>query len=100
MRDESHGRVDDGLLAHISGYGDDGGNDRLREGKLLLFEAPWIEATLGIESENGKRCAKDAHGFSGREFDDHIGHAHALPSKSGQAVARRLPQHSLEFGGG
>ncbi|KAI3610201.1 hypothetical protein D8I24_0583 (plasmid) [Cupriavidus necator H850] len=49
---------------------------------MLPFECPWIEATFGIERENGKRCSNDAHGLSGHEFDDHIGHACALPGKS------------------
>ncbi|WP_161940239.1 hypothetical protein [Cupriavidus necator] len=99
MRNESRRRVDDRLLAIIRGWGEDGGNDRLREGKLLPFECPWIEATFRIERENGKRCSNDAHWFSGHEFDDHIGHACALPGKSGQAMVGRLPQHPLEFGG-
>jgi hypothetical protein len=99
LRNESRGRVNDGLLALIHGCGEDGGNDRLRERKLLLFECPWIEATFGIERENGKRRSNDAHWLSGHQFDDHIGHACALPGKSGQAVVGRLPQHPLEFGG-
>jgi len=83
LRNESGGCLDDGLPALVRGRGEDGGNDRLREGKLLPFECPWIEATFAIEREDGKRCSNDAHWFSGHEFDDHIGHACALPGKSG-----------------
>ncbi|WP_160172271.1 hypothetical protein [Cupriavidus sp. SK-3] len=81
MRDESSGCVDDGLVAVISGCGEDRGNDRLREGELLLFECLRVEVAFGIEREDGKRCSNDAHRFSRHEFNHHIGRAHALPSK-------------------
>ncbi|WP_187639658.1 MULTISPECIES: hypothetical protein [Paraburkholderia] len=95
---ESGSRVDDRLVDVFIEYVKDRCDDRLREGKLLLFESARVDATFRIESEHGKRAPNDAHRVSGHEFDYDAGHSRSLPRKNGQTVACRISQHPVEPG--
>jgi len=96
--DESGGRVHDCLVAVIIEYRKDRCDNRLREGKLLLFESARVDAAFGIESKNGKRVPNDAHRVSGHELDHDAGHSRSLPRKIGHTVACRISQHPVELG--
>ncbi|WP_172175436.1 hypothetical protein [Paraburkholderia elongata] len=93
---ESGSRVDDGLVAVIIEYRKDGCDDRLREGKLLLFESARVDAAFGIESENGKRAPNDVHRVSRHKLYHDAGHSRSLPRKNGQTVACRISQHPVK----
>jgi hypothetical protein len=95
---ESGRRVDHCLVAVISEYGKDRCDDRLHEGKLLLFKFARVDAAFGIESKNGKRAPNDAHRVSVHKFDHDAGHSRSLPCKNGQTVACRISQHPVEPG--
>ncbi|WP_160110158.1 hypothetical protein [Caballeronia choica] len=45
---------------------------------MLFFESAWIEATVGIKREDGKRASNDAHRLSVHQLDNHVGHAYSL----------------------
>ncbi|WP_160109946.1 hypothetical protein [Caballeronia choica] len=47
---------------------------------MLIFESAWIEATVGIKREDGKRASNDAHRLSVHQLGNHIGHAYSLTS--------------------
>jgi hypothetical protein len=78
LRDESSTRIDDSRVAGKVGPGNDRCRERLHESTLLFFESAWIEATVGIKREDGKRASNDAHRLSVHQLDNHVGHAYSL----------------------